>query len=66
MVLLLSDGVKGGIHGEAPDLARLDDGDLRCAVDFRSIYASVIEEWLGRDSAPVLGRRYAPLHLFRV
>lgn len=50
--------VRGGIHGNAPDLGNLVEGDLKYEIDFRAVYATVLEEWLGARSEPVLGRRY--------
>lgn len=50
--------VRGGIHGDAPDLVNLVEGDLKYEIDFRAVYATVLEEWLGARSEPVLGRRY--------
>jgi uncharacterized protein (DUF1501 family) len=54
--LLLGSSVAGGVHGGAPDLVNLDEGDVRFALDFRDLYASVLGEWLGVDPAPVIGR----------
>jgi uncharacterized protein (DUF1501 family) len=53
--------VKGGIYGEHPSLTDLDHGDLRFSQDFRSVYATVIAKWLGRDAAAVLGGQYPAL-----
>jgi uncharacterized protein (DUF1501 family) len=53
--------VQGGIHGNAPDLGNLVDGDLKYEIDFRAVYATVLESWLGAQSEPVLGRRYDPV-----
>ncbi|WP_310397997.1 DUF1501 domain-containing protein [Hymenobacter sp.] len=44
-----------GVVNDAPDLANLDQGDLRHQVDFRSIYAAVLRDWLGADDAAILG-----------
>jgi len=44
-----------GVLNDAPDLANLDQGDLRHKVDFRSIYASILKDWLGADDAAILG-----------
>jgi uncharacterized protein (DUF1501 family) len=60
---VLGGRVRGGLHGAAPDLTRLDDGNLRYALDFRSLYATVIEHWWGLRAEPVLGGRFAPLPL---
>jgi uncharacterized protein (DUF1501 family) len=57
-LFVVGGGVKGGIYGDHPLLTDLDAGDLKYAIDFRSIYATVIEKWLGRDPAPVLGGAY--------
>jgi uncharacterized protein (DUF1501 family) len=66
-VLLAGPGVKAGLVGQAPSLTDLDDnGDLKVAVDFRRVYASVLEEWMGQPSREVLGDTFKPLSLFRV
>ncbi len=65
LVFLLGDPVNGGLHGEPPNLAALEDGDLAAPIDFRSIYASIVEEWFGHDAEPVLGGRYPRLGLFK-
>ena len=57
-VLLFGPHVKGGVYGTAPSLTDLDDGGLRHHVDFRSVYATLLERWLGTPSAPILGRRF--------
>ena len=58
--------VKGGLYGEAPALDRLDgNGNLPFAVDFRSLYATVIDQWWRGDSSRVLGGKFASLDLLR-
>ena len=58
--------VKGGLYGEAPALARLDgNGNLPFAVDFRGMYATVIDKWWNGNSAKVLGGKFAPLDILR-
>jgi uncharacterized protein (DUF1501 family) len=55
-MLLLGDGVKGGLYGKQPRLDDLDDnGDLKMQVDFRSVYASVLSDWL---EAPAEAKRF--------
>jgi uncharacterized protein (DUF1501 family) len=55
-------GVKGGIYGEHPSLTDLDrGGDLKFSTDFRAVYATVIEKWLGRNPAEVLTGAYPTL-----
>jgi uncharacterized protein (DUF1501 family) len=50
---------KGGIHGEHPSLTDLDEGDLKFHTDFRSVYATLLEKWLGIAAQPVLGAQFA-------
>ena len=57
-LFVVGGSVKGGIYGDHPSLTDLDHGDLKFSTDFRSVYATVIERWLGRDPAPVLGGAY--------
>lgn len=58
--------VRGGTYGVPPDLGQLDrNGNLSHHIDFRSLYATVIEQWWKLDSEPVLRRRVAPLALLR-
>lgn len=60
--LALGGRVKGGFHGEAMDLTHLDgNGNLLSTLDFRRLYATVLERWWGLDSQAVLGDRLAPV-----
>lgn len=55
-LFVLGNAVQGGIYGEPPDLTRLDNaGNLVFTTDFRSIYATMLDRWLGAPSAAVLG-----------
>lgn len=60
-LFVLGGAVKGGLYGETPSLANLDDGNLRYNVDFRSVYGTVLANWLGADPAPVLGSAFPTL-----
>jgi uncharacterized protein (DUF1501 family) len=52
--------VAGGLYGAAPDLTRLSaDGNPGYALDFRGVYATVLDRWWGVDSRDVLGGRFA-------
>lgn len=62
-VFLIGGGVKGGLYGQHPDLARLNMGNLAYTTDFRTVYATVLERWLGRPSAPIVGGTFAQLPL---
>ncbi len=55
-----------GLHGVRPSLDDLDEnGNLRPHLDFRAVYAAVLERWFGVDSAWVLGRRFEPPEVIR-
>ena len=58
--------VRGGLYGVPPALDRLDgNGNLPVGVDFRSVYATVLEHWWGIDSRPTLGQRFPLLPVLR-
>ena len=63
-MFLIGDAVKPGLHGFAPDLGDLLEGDLKHTTDFRAVYASVLREWFRVDAAPVLGSQFDGLSLF--
>ena len=53
--------MRGGLYGEPPNLARLDAaGNIGFGVDYRSLYATVLERWWRLKSREVLGARFAP------
>ncbi len=55
--------VKGGLHGAPPDLSKLEGDAPVALIDFRSLYATVLEKWLGLPAEPVLGQRFELLDL---
>lgn len=58
--------VAGGFYGEAPALERLNgDGNIGYAIDFRAVYATVLERWWGVPSRPTLGGRFVPVPFLR-
>ena len=57
--------VRGGLFGAVPALDALEGGNLRHAVDFRSVYATVLERWWNLPAAPLLGGRYETLEVLR-
>ena len=61
---LVGGKLKSGIVGDHPSLTDLGDGDLKFKIDYRSIYASLLEDWLQVKSKPVLGQRFKKLELF--
>jgi len=60
-MFVIGDSIRGGLHGQAPDLSDLVDGDVRHKIDFRQVYASLLDSWLGTPSRPILGEGYEPL-----
>ncbi len=64
-VFLVGKHVRAGLVGETPSLLDLEDGDLKMAVDFRRIYAAVLQDWLALSAAGALGGRYDPLPVIR-
>jgi uncharacterized protein (DUF1501 family) len=57
--------VKAGAVTRHPSLSDLVDGDLKHGTDFRQVYATVLDGWMGVEPAPVLGGTYAPLDLLK-
>ncbi|MFT4066500.1 DUF1501 domain-containing protein [Paraburkholderia sp.] len=58
--------VEGGLYGVPPALDRLDgNGNLPVGVDFRSLYATVLDRWWSIDSRPVLGGRFSTMPVIR-
>jgi uncharacterized protein (DUF1501 family) len=57
--------VRAGLVGEAPRLLDLENGDLKMRVDFRRVYATMLEQWLGLPAKAALGSDFEPLPLFR-
>jgi uncharacterized protein (DUF1501 family) len=65
-VFLAGPRVKAGLVGATQSLTDLDEnGDLKMVIDFRRVYATVVNEWLGLDGKIVLGGDYEGLTLFR-
>lgn len=61
VMMVLGGSVRGGLHGTAPSLSpghptlENNSGDVRYETDFRSVYATLLERWLGVSSVPILG-----------
>ena len=51
------------VIGELPSLTDLDDGDLKFHTDFRSVYATVVEQWFKDKSKQILGESYPTINL---
>ena len=63
-MLLCGGKVRPGFLGEAPNLTDLENGDLRHQVDFRQVYAGVLQDWLDVNPSEIVLGNYAPLKLF--
>lgn len=65
-LFVVGDAVKGGLYGQYPSLNGLEEWDgLEFTVDYRSVYASVLDGWMGGGSSNVLGKSFENLGLFR-
>ena len=51
------------VIGKLPSLTDLDDGDLKFHTDFRSVYATIVEQWFADKSKQVLGESYPKISL---
>jgi hypothetical protein len=62
---VIGSGVRGGLYGAQPSLTGLQRWDrMGFTVHFRSMYASVLDGWMGGGSSTVLGATYPSLGLF--
>src|SRR5262245_23139619 len=63
---VVGNAVKGGMYGGPPSLTNLVlDGNLENTTDFRQVYATLVESWLGADAAKVLGQKFKTIEMFR-
>jgi uncharacterized protein (DUF1501 family) len=63
-VLIVGPAVRQPLIGPYPDLRGLDlEGDPQHAIDFRRVYAELLDTWLDCPSEPILGERFDPLRL---
>lgn len=60
-VFLAGGGVQPGLHGAAPRLLDLEQGDLKMSLDFRCIYAAILRDWLDVEPERVLAGSFEPL-----
>jgi len=64
-IFVVGKKIKGGHYGDLPSLTKLDAGDnLNFTTDFRRVYATMAEGWLGQKSAPVLNGAFKPFDMF--
>jgi uncharacterized protein (DUF1501 family) len=64
-MFLIGPNAKPGILTAHPSLRNLDDGDLKFNTDFRTVYASILEDWLKADSNKVLEGRFKPVNVIK-
>jgi len=60
-MFVIGNPVRGGLYGEAPSLNALDldsAGNVKFTVDFRSVYATILDRWLQGDSQSILGEKF--------
>ena len=60
VAFVIGDAVKGGLYGEYPSLAqdKLLEGDLHFNNDFRGLYSTILERWIGLDAKSVVGGNF--------
>ncbi len=65
-MFIIGKSVKGGHYGQIPDLINgLDEGDnLKFTTDFRSVYATLIDNWLKVDSKKILRKNFQTFDIF--
>ena len=65
LMLVVGENVKGGLHGAQPSLTTFDPrNNFVAQVDYRQVYATLLDRWLDGDPTEVLGGNYAQLDLF--
>ena len=58
-MFLVSGGLKQkGVINGMPDLTQLNDGDLKHSIDFKQVYATVLNKWLDTDHEKILGKKF--------
>jgi len=58
-MIFIGGGLKQkGLINEMPDLSDLDEGDLKYKIDFKNVYATVLNKWLNADDVKILGKQY--------
>ncbi len=65
---IIGDGVAGGLYAEYPSLDRKDwlyGEDLRHTIDFRGVYGTLLDQWLGLDSTAIVGGTFEQINAFQ-
>jgi len=53
--------VRGGLHGTPPSLRLQRNQDMTFSTDFRQVYSTLLDRWMGCPAATVLGHKHEPL-----
>lgn len=63
LAMAIGDPVKGGIYSEFPSMKPedLEEGDLKYNIDFRGVYGTVAEKWLGLDATSIVSGNFEQL-----
>jgi len=64
-LFLIGGKVKAGVIGKHPSLTNIPQGNLEFHTDFRQVYATILERWLGVSSKDVLGGAYKPVDVLK-
>jgi uncharacterized protein (DUF1501 family) len=64
-VMLAGPAVRPGLHGPCPNLEDLEDGDPKYAIDFRRVYSTILDQWLGCASERILGAKFEQMPVMR-
>src|SRR5207244_12718482 len=64
-MFLIGGKVKGGVVGKHPSLTEIPMSNLLHHTDFRQVYATVMDQWLGVDSTKVLGGKYEHVYVLK-
>ena len=64
-MFIIGSKVKSGLLGTEPSLAPADltDGDVKYSTDFRSVYATLLQDWLKTPAVPILGKQFSTIPL---
>jgi len=52
---------KAGIYNPSPNLSTLDNGDLKYEIDFRDVYATLLDKWLDVNNSQILNKNFSSL-----
>jgi uncharacterized protein (DUF1501 family) len=65
---IIGENVNGGLYAEYPSIQPgrwLNGEDMYHTIDFRGVYGTIIEQWLGLDPAPIVGGQFEQVHPFK-